>query len=58
MFPVELAVFFQLDLICLLLFVPGGRIVPPLAFRALQNDYISHYDISLKDLRLKGRPIR
>jgi hypothetical protein len=42
MLPVEFTVFFQLNLICLLFFVPGGGVIPALAFRTLQNNDLSH----------------
>jgi hypothetical protein len=47
MLPVEPAVLFQLELFCLLFFVAGGGVVPPLAFGALKDHYVSHGCFSL-----------
>ena len=38
----ESAKFFQLKLVLLHLFIPCGRVIPPLAFGALKGDYLSH----------------
>ena len=41
-FAAESAKFFQLKLVLLHLFIPCGRVIPPLAFGALKGDYLSH----------------
>jgi hypothetical protein len=41
-FSAKLAILFLLDLFLLLLFIPGRCVIPSLAFRALERNYVSH----------------
>ncbi len=42
MFMAKFAKLFQFELVLLHLFIPCGRVIPPLAFGALKGDYLSH----------------